>query len=64
MYRTLFGLIAAAGLSLSEALKLLVAGVDLTGATLTVRQTKFHKSRRLPLQASVVHAFVRVPAGT
>ena len=56
MYRTLFGLIAAAGLRLSEALKLLVADVDLTGATLTVRQTKFHKSRCLPLHASVVHA--------
>lgn len=56
MYRTLFGLIAAAGLRLSEALKLLVGDVDLTGATLTVRQTKFHKSRCLPLHASVVHA--------
>ena len=56
MYRTLFGLIAASGLSLSEALKLLVGDVDLTGATLTVRQTKFHKSRCLPLHESVVHA--------
>ena len=56
MYRTLFGLIAAAGLRLSEALKLLVGDVDLTGATLTVRQTKFHKSRCLPLHESVVHA--------
>lgn len=56
MYRTLFGIIAAAVLRLSEALKLLVADVDLTGATLTVRQTKFHKSRCLPLHASVVQA--------
>ena len=56
MYRTLFGLIAAAGLRVSEALKLLVADVDLHGATLTVRQTKFKKSRRLPLHASVVQA--------
>ena len=56
MYRTLFGLIAAAGLRVSEALKLLVADVDLQGATITVRQTKFHKSRCLPLHASVVQA--------
>ena len=48
MYRTLFGLIAAAGLRLSEALKLRVGDVDLHGATITVRQTKFHKSRCLP----------------
>jgi integrase/recombinase XerC len=56
MYRTLFGLIAAAGLRVSEALKLQVADVDLDGATITVRQTKFHKSRCLPLHASVVRA--------
>jgi len=54
MYRTLFGLISAAGLRVSEALKLQVADVDLNGATVTVRQTKFHKSRCLPLHASVV----------
>jgi integrase len=56
MYRTLFGLIAAAGLRISEALKLQVEDVDLDGATITVRQTKFHKSRCLPLHASVVRA--------
>jgi integrase/recombinase XerC len=56
MYRTLFGLIAAAGLRVSEALKLQVADVDLHGATITVRQTKFNKSRCLPLHASVVQA--------
>jgi len=56
MYRTLFGLVAAAGLRVSEALKLSIMDVDLHGATLTVRQTKFHKSRCLPLHASVVQA--------
>jgi integrase len=30
--------------------------VDLNGATVTVRQTKFHKSRCLPIHASVVQA--------
>lgn len=53
-YRTLFGLIAAAGLRLSEALKLTVGDVDLQAASLTVRQTKFHKSRCLPLHSSTV----------
>jgi len=53
-YRTLFGLIVAAGLRLSEALKLRVGDVDLHRATITVRETKFHKSRCLPLHASVV----------
>jgi integrase/recombinase XerC len=51
----LFGLIAAAGLRLSEALELTVRDVNLQAAALTVRQTKFHKSRCLPLHASTVH---------
>lgn len=56
MYRTLFGLLAAVGLRLSEALKLRVGDVDLEAATITVRQSKFHKSRCLPIHASVVRA--------
>lgn len=55
-YKTLFGLIAATGLRISEALKLQVGDIDLSAATLTVRQTKFHKSRCLALHASVVQA--------
>ena len=57
-YKTLFGLIAATGLRISEALNLQVKDIDLPMATLTVRQTKFHKSRCLPLHASVVQAFL------
>jgi integrase len=55
-YRTLFGLIAAVGLRLSEALHLRDTDVDLQGSTLTIRQTKFNKSRSLPVQQSVVQA--------
>ena len=55
-YRTLFGLIAAAGLRLSEALHLRDVDVDLQDATLTVRQTKFNKSRCLPIHQSVAQA--------
>ena len=55
-YRTLFGLIAAAGLRLSEAVNLTVADVDLEAGAITVRQTKFRKSRCLPLHTSTVQA--------
>ncbi len=55
-YRTLFGLIAAAGLRLSEALNLTVADVDLAAGAVTIRQTKFRKSRCLPIHSSVVRA--------
>ena len=55
-YATLFGLIAAAGLRLSEAIDLKDADVDLAGGRLTVRLTKFRKTRRLPLQESTVAA--------
>lgn len=56
LYRTLFGLIAAVGLRLSEALKLRLEDVDLDAATIRVRETKFHKSRCLPIDATVVDA--------
>jgi integrase/recombinase XerC len=55
-YQALFGLIAATGLRLSEALHLRESDVDLRSGTLTVRQTKFNKSRRLPMHPSAVHA--------
>ena len=55
-YATLFGLIASAGLRISEALGLSDLDVDLDGAVLTVRQTKFGKSRLVPLHPSVVGA--------
>jgi integrase len=58
-YETVFGLIAAAGLRVSEALALRDADVDLTAGTLTVRQTKFAKSRLLPLHSTTVQALVR-----
>ena len=51
---TLSGLIASAGLRVSEAISLLDNDVDLTDGTLMVRQTKFAKSRLLPLHPSTV----------
>jgi integrase len=48
-YHYLFGLIAVAGLRLSEAIGLQRDDVDLHNGVLTVRQTKFGKSRLVPL---------------
>src|SRR5262249_38274980 len=48
-YVALFGLLASTGLRISEALALSPTDVDLPGAVLTVRQTKFRKSRLVPL---------------
>ena len=59
IYETLFGLIAAAGLRVSEALNLLDADVDLKRGVLTARQSKFDKSRQLPLHSTTVDALQR-----
>jgi integrase len=58
-YKTLFGLIAATGLRLSEALKLRFVDLDFARSVLTVRQTKFAKSRLVPLHPSVTAALSR-----
>jgi len=59
-FEMLFGLIASTGLrGGSEALALLDGDVDLAVGTLTVRQTKFAKSRLLPLHPSTVGALTR-----
>lgn len=58
-YETLFGLIASAGLRVSEAVDLLDADVDLKQGILTIRQTKFAKSRQLPLHSSTVGVLLR-----
>lgn len=58
-YETLFGLIASAGLRVSEAVDLLDADVDLKLGMLTVRRSKFAKSRQLPLHPSTVQALLR-----
>jgi integrase len=59
IFETLFGLIASTGLRVSEALSLLDSDVDLKDCSLTVRQTKFRKSRLLPLHPSTVAALTR-----
>lgn len=53
-YFTLFGLIAAAGLRLSESIDLDQKDVDFSRGLLSVRNTKFGKSRLVPLHASTL----------
>ncbi len=55
-YESLFGLLAATGLRVSEAVHLINADVDLKSGMLIVRQTKFAKSRQVPLHQSTVKA--------
>jgi integrase len=61
-YETIFGLIAATGLRLSEARNLRCGEVDLDQGILTVRNTKFRKSKHVPLHATVVAALDRYMA--
>jgi len=53
-YETLFGLIASSGLRVSEAVHLLDTDVDLKSGMLTIRQTKFAKSRYVPIHPSTL----------
>ena len=55
-YHCLFGIIAATGMRLSEAIGLQREDADLTEGVLTVRQTKFGKSRLIPLHPSTSSA--------
>lgn len=58
-YETLFGLMASTGLRVSEAIHLRDADVDLKHGMLTIRQTKFAKSRQLPIHPTTVKALSR-----
>jgi integrase len=55
-YEALFGLIASAGLRVSEAVHLQDADVELKSGMLTIRRTKFAKSRQVPLHPSTPDA--------
>jgi integrase/recombinase XerD len=53
-YYCLFGLLAVTGLRLGEALNLQCEDIDWAEGILTIRRTKFGKSRLVPLDASTV----------
>lgn len=53
---TLIVLLATSGLRISEALHLTLAHVDLTTGVLSIRQSKFRKSRLVPVSAGTLEA--------
>jgi integrase/recombinase XerD len=58
-YETLIGLLAATGMRISEAIKLDRADIDWTEGVLLVRESKFNKSRYLPVHDSTLEALER-----
>ena len=58
-YVTLFGLLVSTGLRISEALNLSRQDADLRTGVLTVSETKFRKSRLVPLHPSTLQALRR-----
>jgi integrase len=58
-YQTLIGLLASTGLRVGEALRLDRGDLDAGEGILTIRESKFGKSRLVPLQASTVEALER-----
>lgn len=58
-YATLFGLLAVTGMRMSEPIALDRDDVDLTRGILTVRRTKFGKSRIVPIHASTLEELRR-----
>jgi integrase/recombinase XerD len=58
-YETLFGLLAATGLRIGEALRLDRDDINVADGVLLVRRSKFGKSRLVPLQASTIDALER-----
>jgi integrase/recombinase XerD len=55
-YRTLLLILYGAGLRISEAIRLTVVDVDLTERLLTIRKTKFYKSRLVPIGVQLAEA--------
>lgn len=55
-HHTLIGLLAATGMRVGEAIRLDRGDVDETDAVLTIRESKFGKSRLVPVQPSVLAA--------
>jgi len=55
-YSTVFGLLICTGMRLREALRLKRSDIDLRNATISIRETKFKKSRMIPVHSSTVKA--------
>lgn len=62
-YQTLFGLLASTGLRISEALRLTLGQIDLERGMLRIENTKFKKSRLVPLHPTATKALRRYATG-
>ncbi|MGH2436188.1 MAG: tyrosine-type recombinase/integrase [bacterium] len=62
MFRAVLLLLYGAGLRISEALALRMADVDLSASVLRIRETKFYKSRDVPIGTSLTRAMVQYAA--
>jgi len=58
-FRTILLLLYGAGLRVSEALNLILDDVDLQAAVLTIRNTKFYKTRLVPVGSDLQKALMR-----
>lgn len=54
--QTLIGLLAVTGMRVGEALRLTEADIDRDAALITIRATKFNKSRQVPVTADTIDA--------
>lgn len=59
---TLIGLLAVTGLRVGEALRVSRGDIDFDDAVITVRATKFGKSRQVPVAATTIDALARYAA--
>jgi integrase len=57
-YETLIGLLASSGLRVGEAIRLDCGDVDLRAGVITIRQSKYRKSRLVPLHPTTRDALV------
>jgi integrase len=61
-HETLFGLLAASGMRLGEALGLDRGDIDLRAGVITIREAKFDRSRLVPLHPTATKALARYAA--
>lgn len=61
-YQTLIGLLAASGLRIGEAIKLDRGDIDWTADTLLIRESKFGKTRLVPLHPSAMESLAEYAA--
>ncbi len=57
-YQTIIGLLWVTGMRIGEIIRLKIADIDVAQDTLTIRQTKFFKSRMIPLLPSTTQKLV------